>query len=333
MAFRSRARVRAIMIAALAACTGPLATNAQAQAYPNRPITVVSPYAAGGDSDLSGRNLANVAPKYLNGQPLIITNVAGASGVIGSQKVRSSAPDGYTLLIARIGSQAILPALDSKMAYKWNDFTFLSLLELNPYVCVVNANSAARNMKDLIAMLKANPGKLNYSSAGAGTIQHMGPQYVFNVAGLPAGAAEHVGYKGAGEATAALLGGQVQFMCTNMTTLGGHLKAGTIRALMTTTAERLKDLPDTPTARELGWPQLEALTGWSGLYGPPGLPADVVAKWTEAFKQIAQDKDWLAGNVAIGGIPAVRSPADTEKFAHEQYELYEKLGTTLGLRK
>ncbi|HEY4372184.1 MAG TPA: tripartite tricarboxylate transporter substrate binding protein [Burkholderiales bacterium] len=320
------------LVAALVTCTG-MSGNTQAQAYPNHPITVVSPYAAGGDSDLSGRNLANVVSKYMNGQPMIMTNVPGASGTIGSQKVRAAAPDGYTLLIARIGSQAILPALDSTVPYKWNDFTFLSVLELNPYVCVVNASSPARTMKDLIGLLKAQPGKLNYSSAGTGTIQHMGPQYIFNVAGLPPGAAEHIGYKGAGEATAALLGNQVQFMCTNMTTLGGHLKSGTFRALMTTTHERLKDLPDTPTARELGWPQLELLTGWSALYGPPGLPAEVVNKWTDAFKQIAQDKDWLAGNAAIGGIPAVRSPAETEKFARAQYELYEKLGNTLGVRK
>jgi tripartite-type tricarboxylate transporter receptor subunit TctC len=330
MAAGSMAGKAMIFTATLAACVA--STTIRAQAYPSRPITVISPYAAGGDSDLSGRNLANVVPKYL-GQPMIMTNVVGASGTIGSQKVRGSPADGYTLLIARIGSQAIIPALDSKLTYKWNDFTFLSVLELNPYVCVVKADSPAKTMKDLIDQLRANPGKLNYSSAGAGTIQHMGPQYIFNITGLPPGAAEHVGYKGAGEATTALLGGQVQFMCTNMTTLGGHLKAGSMRALMTTTAERLKELPDTPTARELGWPQLETLTGWSALYGPPGLPAEVVAKWTEAFKQIAQDKDWLAGNVAIGGVPAVRSPADTEKFAREQYELYEKLGTTLNLRK
>lgn len=322
---------RAILFTAtLAACV--VSTAVHAQAYPSRPITVISPYAAGGDSDLSGRNLANVVPKYL-GQPMIMTNVVGASGTIGSQKVRSSPADGYTLLIARIGSQAIIPALDSKLAYKWNDFTFLSVLELNPYVCVVKADAPMKNMKDLIDTLRAQPGKLNYSSAGAGTIQHMGPQYIFNITGLPAGAAEHVGYKGAGEATTALLGGQVQFMCTNMTTIGGHLKSGTMRALMTTTSERLKELPDTPTARELGWPQLETLTGWSALYGPPGLPAEVVNKWTEAFKQIAQDPDWLKGNVAIGGVPAIRSPSDTEKFARDQYELYEKLGTTLNLRK
>jgi len=308
------------------------AAPALTQPYPNRAITLVSPFAAGGDSDLSARNLANAATKYL-GQPVVVANVVGASGMIGSQKVRSSPPDGYNLLIARIGSQAILPALDTKTVYKWNDFTFLSVLELNPYLCVVRADSPLKTMRDLIDMLRANPGKLNYASAGAGTIQHMGPQYIFNVAGLSAGAAEHIAYKGGGDATAALLGGQVQFLCNNMTTIVAHIKAGTLRAIMTTTAERMKEIPDTPTARELGWPQLESLTGWSALYGPPGLPPEVVNKWTEAFRQIAADRDWIAGNAAIGGIAAVRSPTETEKFAREQYELYEKLANALGLRK
>ena len=113
----------------------PLAA-AQAQPYPNRPVTLVAPYAAGGDSDASGRNLAAFAAKYL-GQTLIVQNIVGASGVIGSQRVRTSAADGYTLLIARGGSQAINPALDSKTPYKWNDFTMLSLLDFNPVACVL----------------------------------------------------------------------------------------------------------------------------------------------------------------------------------------------------
>jgi tripartite-type tricarboxylate transporter receptor subunit TctC len=322
---------RALLAAAGMLCAW-LSPAALAQAYPARPVTLVSPFAAGGDSDLSARNLANVASRYL-GQPVIVANVVGASGMIGSQKVRNGPADGYTLLIARIGSQAILPALDTTTPYKWNDFSFLSVLELNPYVCVVRADSSARTMKDLIDTLRARPGKLNYSSAGAGTIQYMGVEYIFNVAGLPANAAEHVPYKGGGEATTALLSGQVQFTCNNLTTIVAHIKAGTLRAVMTTTHDRLKELPDTPTARELGWPQLESLTGWSALYGPPNLPPDVTAKWTEAMKQIAQDRDWIAGNAILGGIPAVRSPAETEKFAREQYELYEKLAISLGLRK
>ncbi|NDH82838.1 MAG: tripartite tricarboxylate transporter substrate binding protein, partial [Burkholderiaceae bacterium] len=122
---------------------------ALAQNYPNKTITLIAPYAAGGDSDFSGRNLAAVASKMI-GQPVVVQNVVGASGTIGSQKVRTSPPDGYTLLVSRGGSQAITPALDSNTPYKWNDFTMISLLDFNPVVCVVKNDAPYKNMKDLI---------------------------------------------------------------------------------------------------------------------------------------------------------------------------------------
>jgi tripartite-type tricarboxylate transporter receptor subunit TctC len=138
-----------------------------AQTYPNKPITLVAPYAAGGDSDFSGRNLAASVTKFI-GQPVVVTNIPGASGTIGSQRVRTSAPDGYTLLVSRGGSQAITPALDSSTPYKWNDFTFITLLDFNPVVCIVKADSPYKTFTDLIGGIKANPGKLNYATAGAG---------------------------------------------------------------------------------------------------------------------------------------------------------------------
>ncbi len=306
--------------------------TAAAQDYPNKPITLIAPYAAGGDSDASGRNLSAVAPKYFS-QPVIVQNIVGASGIIGSQRVRTSAPDGYTLLIARGGSQAINPALDSKNPYKWNDFTMISLLDFNPVACVVKGDSPYKTMKDLLAALKAQPGKLNYATAGPGTTQHMAVEVLLKSAGLPSTAAEQIGYKGGGEATQAILTGTVQFLCNNIPTLGGQLKAGTMRGLLTTTTERLKEYPDIPTARELDLAAMEDVMGWSGLYGPPGLPAEVVNKWVDVLKRVAQDADWLRGNASFGGIPAIRSPADTEKFAREQFELYERLGGALGLRK
>jgi tripartite-type tricarboxylate transporter receptor subunit TctC len=131
-----------------------------AQNYPNKTITLVAPYAVGGDSDFSGRNLSVVATKLM-GQTVIVTNIPGASGTIGSQRVRTAAPDGYTLLVSRGGSQAITPALDSNTPYKWNDFTFISLLDFNPVVCIVKADSPYKTFPDLINGIKANPGKLN----------------------------------------------------------------------------------------------------------------------------------------------------------------------------
>jgi tripartite-type tricarboxylate transporter receptor subunit TctC len=307
----------------------PLAT---AQGYPSRPITLVAPYAAGGDSDFSGRNLAAVVPRYL-GQPALVVNQAGASGMIGSQRVRTSAPDGYTLLIARGGSQAIVPALDSKAPYKWNEFTMISLLDLNPLVLVVRPDAPFKTLKELVDHMKANPGRLNFSTAGPSTTQNLAVQAMFQTMGLASDIAVQVPYKGGGEATAAVIGKQVDFVFNNLTTLIGQIKGGALRPLVTTTPQRLKDLPDVPTARELGWPQLESLMGWSGLYGPPGLPAEVVNRWVEALKKIATDPDWLKGNESIAGIPAIRSPAETEKFAREQFELYERLGGQLGLKQ
>ena len=320
------------MLGGLAALASTFAVPVLAQPYPNRPINLIAPYAAGGDSDASGRNLAAVAVKYM-GQSLVVQNIVGASGIIGSQRVRTSAPDGYTLLIARGGSQAISPALDSKTPYKWNDFTFISLLDFNPVACVVKGDSPHKTMKDLLEALKAQPGKLNYATAGPGTTQHMAVEVLLRSAGLPSNSAEQIGYKGGGEATAAVLSGQVQFLCNNLPTLGGQLKAGTMRGLLTTTGERLKEYPDIPTARELGLAPMEQVMGWSGLYGPPGLPPEVVNKWAEVLKRVAQDPDWIRGNAGFGAIPAIRSSADTEKFAREQVELYEKLGAALGLKK
>jgi len=309
-----------------------IANIAIAQNYPNKPITLIAPYAAGGDSDFSGRNLSAVGTKYI-GQALIVQNVVGASGTIGSQKVRLSPPDGYTLLISRGGSQAISPALDSSVPYKWNDFTFISLLDLNPVVCVVKSDAPFKTMKDLLANIRAQPGQLNYATAGNGTTQHLAVEVILRASNLPSTAAMMIPYKGGGEATTALLSGQVQFICNNLTTLVGQLKGGTMRALMVSTPERLKEFPDVPAARELGLAPFEQVTGWSGLYGPPGLPAEVVNKWVEVLKKVAQDPAWNKSNETTGAIAAIRSPADTEKFAREQYELYEKLGTVLNLRK
>jgi len=306
---------------------------ASAQAYPSKPITFIVPFGAGGDSDLSGRNLAQFAPKYLNNATIVAVNRAGASGAIGSMAVKTAPPDGYTLLVARIATHAINPAIDTKVPYKWNEFTMLSLLEFNPYVCVVKGDSPVRSMQDLVARMRAEPGKLNFSTSGVGTVQNLGPQYFFTLAGLTKDHAVGIHYKSGGDVTSSLLGGQVQFACNNLTTILSHIKAGTLRAVMITTPERLKDLPDVPTSRELGWPDMEQVTGWTALMGPPGMAKEAVDRWTEALGKLAKDADWIAGNAKFGGIPAIRTPAETEKYVRSQYELYERLATGLGIRQ
>jgi tripartite-type tricarboxylate transporter receptor subunit TctC len=308
------------------------ASCAFAQGYPSKPITFVIPFAAGGDSDLSGRNVATHASKYLNNTPIVAVNRTGASGAIGAMAVRNAAPDGYTLLVARIATHAILPALDSKLPYKWNEFTMLSLIELNPYLCFVKSDSPYRNAADLLAEIRRSPGKLNYSTAGAGTSQNMAAQYLMTLAGLTKDHAVGIHYKGGGEVTTAVLGGQVQFACNNAPTVIPQVKAGTLRALLATPS-RLAELPEVPSAAETGYPDMNKIVGWTALMGPPGLPKDVVDKWVEVFARLAADTDWQQGNSRLGGIAAIRSPAETEKFVREQYELYDKLVSGLGIRQ
>jgi tripartite-type tricarboxylate transporter receptor subunit TctC len=316
-----------LYVAALLASSAALA-----QSYPSKPITFVIPFAAGGDSDLSGRNVAQHASKYLNNVAIVAVNRTGASGAIGALAVRNAAPDGYTLLVARIATHAVLPALDSKIQYRWNEFTMLSLIELNPYMCFVKGDSPIKSAADLIGEMRRNPGKLNFSTAGVGTSQNMAAQYLLSLGGLTKDHAVGIHYKGGGEVTTAVLGGQVHFACNNAPTVIPQVKAGAVRALFVTPS-RLPELPDVPSASEVGYPDMNKIVGWTALMGPPGLPKEVVDKWTEVFARLAKDPDWQLGNSRIGGIAAIRSPAETEQFVREQYELYDKLITALGIRQ
>lgn len=322
-----RAHVSMVATASMLICGG-----AYAQGYPGKPITFIIPFAAGGDSDLSGRNVAAHAQKYLNNQPIVSVNRTGASGTIGAQAVRTAAPDGYTLLVARIATHAIAPALDSKVPYKWNEFTMLSLIELNPFICYIKGDAPWKNAAELVATARAHPGKLNYSTSGVGTSQNMSVQYWMTLAGLTKEHTVGIHYKGGGEVTTAVLGEQVHFACNNAPTVIPHVKSGALRGLFVT-PERLAELPNVPSATEAGFPDMNKIVGWTALMGPPGMPKEAVDRWVDTFAKLAKDPAWQTGNARIGGIAAIRSPAETEKFVREQYELYSKLVSLLGIRQ
>jgi tripartite-type tricarboxylate transporter receptor subunit TctC len=309
-----------------------LAAGAHAQS-PARQITLVVPYTTASDADLAARNLAEYAPRYLGGQKIVVLNQPGASGAIGTQAVLTAAPDGSTLLLARTASFVILPATDRKTPYQWGDFTLLSMMEINPIVCAVRADSPYFTMQSLLDDIRKRPGKLNFATVGEGTIQSFGPQYLFTLVGLPKDAALGIPYKGPGELIAALLAGDVQFACSNLGTLLGPLRAGTLRPLMTTTREPPDELPGLPTARSLGWREMENLVGWSALAGPRDLPREVVERWASAMAQLAHDPDWIAGNRKLGGVPAVRSPTETQAFVRAQFTLYYRLAQRIGMRE
>ncbi|TXH48373.1 MAG: tripartite tricarboxylate transporter substrate binding protein [Burkholderiaceae bacterium] len=305
---------------------------AQAQGYPNRPITLIAPYSAGGDADMAARTFAAAATRAL-GQSVVVLNKTGASGIIGSAQAIAAPADGYTLLLARPGSQSILPAIMPTMTkYKWDDYTFIGTLELNPYGCVVSAKSNYRTFGDLVEALKTGGGKLNFGTAGVLTTNDMGPRQLFKMLKLNAqNTPTQIPYKGTGEASTSLLAGQTDFACGSLGSFIGLIKGGQLRALMVTTPERMNIFPDVPTSRELGYTEMEGIVGWSGIYGPPNLPADVRERLAAMLKTIAADPAWQAGTAQTGSLPYVKPAEETREFARKQYELYRSLGEMLDL--
>jgi tripartite-type tricarboxylate transporter receptor subunit TctC len=327
----SRAVGKSLLAAVIAAAaTLTAAPGAIAGEYPERPITLVAPYGPGGASDLSARMVAGAAPTYL-GQPILAVNKTGAAGVVGSNFVKNSKPDGYTLLSARVGSQMGVPAMNKTIPYAWDDFTFLGLLEVNPFVLVVNPESGINTFADFETKIKGGE-EMSYSSAGVGTLLHIAVAVMSNGMGSDFDKLTHVPYKGGGKARAAVVGGQVDFSFQNLSAVAGALEAGQLTALVVTTTERQPIIPDVPTAAEAGYTDLEKIIGWSAIYGPPGLPDDVVAKWTETLQAMKEDKAWNRMTKGLGNIVDIRSPEDTKAYVGEQYKVYDETLAKLGLR-
>jgi tripartite-type tricarboxylate transporter receptor subunit TctC len=304
------------------------ATCAAAQSYPAKTVTIVSPYGAGGNADLAARAIAITAAKAL-GQPVVIVNRTGAGGIVGSQYVADAAPDGYTLLLSRVGSQAVAPALDPATTYKWDNFTFLGILEFDPYVCVVKGKSPIRSVKDLIAAVRARPGKISYASTGNADVSVVFPVKMFLNSGLKGDAALKVPYKGAGDTAAAVLGGVVDFTCNGIAPYLSSIRAGELRGLVVSTRARVPEAPEVPTAAEAGMPDLEAVTGWSGLYGPPGMPREIVDKWGAVLAAAKDDPEWNLQVRQRGSIPGIMTPDETHRFAEAQYRYYKALAGQL----
>ena len=300
-------------------------------AYPEKPVSLVAPFGAGGSSDLEGRAFAQAASKYL-GQTVMVVNKTGGAGIVGSQFVRMARPDGYTMLVGRIGPHASIPAMNLTCPYKWDEFTIISLLQLDPVGLVVRADSPYKTLEDLKKAIQENPGKLTYGSSGPLGMNGMAPLIIADAMGLPANSVKMVSYSGGGEALAALVGGHIDFIGSNLSECGmPQVAAGQLRALMVTSAERFPALPDTPTVRELGLPQLESLQGWTALYGPEKLPADVVKKWQEVAQKVAVDPDWLRMTADLASVPFVKDQAFSKEYIRKQVEMYRKIGEELDI--
>ena len=321
-------KLRLLLMAAVVALPFGLAQNAAAE-YPTKPVTLVSPYGPGGAADLAARTLSATAQTHL-GQGILVVNRTGAAGVTGSTTVAKGKPDGYTLLLARVGSQAAVPAMNHTIPYKWDEYTFLGLLELNPFVVVVNADSPFKTLDDIKAAL-ANGEKLSYSSAGVGTLLHVAMAMVLDQFGLDADAMKHVPYKGGGKAAAAVVGGHVDMMFQNLSGVISNIEAGKLRALAVSTPERVASIADVPTVAEAGYPDLEAVVGWSGLWGPPNMAEDVTAKWVDILAKLKDDQAWNKMTKGLGSTPDIRNPEDTKAFVKNQYEAFKTLTEKLGM--
>ncbi len=320
----------AVAAAALLASTALTAT-AQAE-YPERPITMVIPYGAGGATDISGRTIAEPLGKAVP-KPLLMVNRTGAGGATGSVSVKNAKNDGYTMLFARVGSHSVNPAMKATLPYTLDDFVFVGVYEINPVVCAVNAESKYTSMDMLMDEVKANPGKVRFSSAGVGSLLHIAGIMVVDGFGIPKAteAVTHIPLKGGGAAATAVLSGTADFICTNSSALASFVANKQLRPLMVTTPEPVPGF-DAPTARSLGKENLEALVGWTGIAGPAGLSDDIAAKWRGYLAEAVADQKFLDAMTKRGSVIRLMDPAESNAFIQNQFQTFSKLVDDLGMK-
>ena len=301
-------------LASLIAVAACLPFAAAAQEWPAKPIRIVVPFAAGGTSDILARALGERLQAALK-QTVIIDNKAGAGGVIGADSVAKSAPDGTTFLLGTIASHAINPVLNPKMPYDAaKDFAPVILLGSISNVLLVGSDQPYKNVKELIAAVKAKPG-MPFASAGQGSSQHMSGEAFRLLAGVEL---THVPYKGSAPAIQDVIGGQIPMSFETATVALPHIQSGKVRALAVTSAKRSKVLPDTPTLQEAGVAGFD-VSSWQALYAPAGTPAAIVKRLNAEIEKIIAEPEMKA---RMDGLGLDHSPNTPEQFtAFGQSEL------------
>lgn len=309
--------IKKLMFAAVAAGFMATSGTASAQDYPNRPLTMVVPFAAGGPTDVLGRVLAARMSEIL-GQQVVVENVGGAGGQTGSKRVQQAKPDGYTFVLGTVGTHAQSQTLSKKPLYNSaTDFTPVALIAEVPIALIARKDFPAGNLKEFVEYSKKNASKMTFGSAGAGSATHLGCVVVNMVMGTDI---THVPYKGTGPAMQDLQGGRIDFLCEIISTAKPQVDGGTVKAIAIMTKQRSPALPNLPTAEEQGTKGMEAYT-WNAIFLPKDTAAPIVKKLAGAANKAMETpavKEKLAGLGAMIVAPDRRSPEYLEKFLKDE---------------
>ena len=295
--------------------------------WPSKSITIIIPAAPGGTTDIVGRMISEPLSKEL-GQTVVIENKAGAAGIIGSQSLIRSKPDGYTLIMGNIGPNAINYSLYKDLPYKKEDFIPITNVISVPNVLVVNEATPVNNVQELLTYVASDPKHQTFGSSGKGQSPHMSAELFMQRGNIKA---EHITYKGAGPAVAALLANQFTFMIDNLPSSLSHIKSGKLKALAVTSEKRVADLPEVPTMKEAGVDNM-VVTAWFGLFAPAGTPDDVINKIHAAAKKVLESDNIKERFAQLGGEAGGNSPAEYAEYVKSQQEMWADIVKTANIK-
>ena len=314
---------------ALALCLAlSLAVDAAAQPYPAKPIRLIVPFPPGGSADILARAIGQKAGEGL-GQSVVVENRPGAGTAIGAEALAKSAPDGYAIMIGTVSSHAINPALNPKMPFDpVKDFAPISLVATIPFAMIVHPSMPAKSVQEFVALARAKPGTLNYSSAGSGTSNHLAGELLKSMTGIDI---VHVPYKGSAPALNDLISGQVALMFDLVLTAAPHVKSGAVRGLAVTGAQRSSVLPDLPTVAESGIPGYE-VSAWFGIFAPAGVPQPVVQRLNAEFVKALQQPDLRQRLAGQGAEPLTSSPEEFAAYLRSEIDKWAGVVKTAGMK-